>query len=369
MAQQEKSIRVCFVSPKVYPLLNPSTEGVFGGAEVDVYMIGTELAKDNSFNISYITADYGQIDHEQIENTTLFKSFKLRDNPIKGAFTLWQAMKRAHADIYFLKTASPGVPLVFHFCRSHRKTLIYRTAHSDECDGTYKKRHPFLGRVFEHVLRNASAVLSQNEQDADNLRKTIGVDSTVIRNAHRIADAYETGQRNTILWIGRSADFKKPGRFLELARRCPDQSFVMICQRATGDAQYDQLQKDAAGIDNLTFLSRVSFHETDQYFRQAKILVNTSDAEGFSNTFIQAAKWGVPILSYRVNPDNFLAAFSCGLACDGDSNRMEQGLRFLLSNDKFIEIGTNARRYAEQHHDIFTVIEQYKALFRRLLGQ
>ncbi|MBN1126426.1 MAG: glycosyltransferase family 4 protein [Sedimentisphaerales bacterium] len=357
------------MSPKTYPLLHPATEGVFGGAEVDLYLLGTELARDSAFRVSYVTADYGQAAEEHIENVTVFKSLKRDDNPVVGAARLWRAMKQAGADLYFLETASAGVPLAGWFCRFHRKALIYRTAHSDEFDGTYTKQHPILGRMFARTLRKAAAVITQNQQDAVQLRETVGLDSTVIRNAHRMPDRKETGKRNTILWVGRSADFKKPRRFLDLARRFPDQSFVMICQQATGDKDYSQLQQEAGTIDNLQFVTRVSFQETDSYFQQARVFVNTSDAEGFPNTFVQAAQWGVPILSWSVNPDQFLTEFSCGLACGGDMDRLEEGLRFLLQDDRFIELGANARRYAEQHHDIRTVVEQYKALFRRLLGR
>ena len=46
--------------PKAYPLFNPQIKTVFGGAEVDLYLLATELAKDNDFAVSFITADYGQ---------------------------------------------------------------------------------------------------------------------------------------------------------------------------------------------------------------------------------------------------------------------------------------------------------------------
>ena len=64
MKDKNGKIRVCFVSPKAYPIFNPDIESVFGGAEVDLYMIATELAKDPDFNVSFIAADYGQADEE-----------------------------------------------------------------------------------------------------------------------------------------------------------------------------------------------------------------------------------------------------------------------------------------------------------------
>lgn len=53
-AKTTKKIRVCFVAPKTYPIFNPATGNYFGGAEVDLYYLATELAKDNNFEISFI---------------------------------------------------------------------------------------------------------------------------------------------------------------------------------------------------------------------------------------------------------------------------------------------------------------------------
>jgi len=271
-------------------------------------------------------------------------------------------------DIYLIKTATPAVALAAAFCRRHGRAFVYRTAHRDECDGTYLRTHRLVGRVFVWGLRRAAAVLAQNADDAERLRQTTGITAQVIRNAHPLPPLKGPTERDIVLWAGRSADFKQPRLFLELARRFPDEQFVMICQRATGDTHYEALRAEAETVANLEFIPRVPFAETAAYFRRAKVFVNTSRAEGFPNTFVQAAAWAVPILSLAVNPDGFLAAYSCGLDCGGRFERLAEGLWFLLENARYVEIGRNARRYVEQHHDMAKTVEQYKALFRRLAG-
>ncbi len=363
---EQKPVKVCFVSPKAYPLFNPDCKGVFGGAEVDLYLLGTELAKDQNFNVTFITADYGQPAEETRGDIRIIRSLDFSQNALHGACRIWRALKKAGADIYIIKTISVGVPLVRRFCRRYQRKFVYRTAHQDECDGTCLKQHPFLGRMFIRALRQADIVFAQNQSDADNLKRLHGIDASAVGNAHRLPDTIETTDRDLILWVARSAAFKQPEVFLELAGRFPDEKFVMVCQQATEDSHYDLLKGRAAEISNVEFIERVGFHEVDRHFQRAKVFVNTSDSEGFPNTFVHACKCGTAILSLNVDPDDFLTRYSCGVVCDGSEQQLDDGLRFLLGQDRYVEVGQNGRRYAEEHHDISKIVEQYKKILTEL---
>jgi glycosyltransferase involved in cell wall biosynthesis len=360
-----QKIKVCFVSPKSYPLFERSAEGVFGGAEVDLYMLGTELAKDGNFEVSFVAADYGQDDERQIEGVRVVKSLDFDRNSLVGAIRIWRALKRADADIYVIKTASPGVPLVAMFCRLKRRAFVYRTAHKRECDGTYLKEHFVLGRAFAWSLRRARKVFAQNVSDAEGLKETIGVESVVVANGHRLGPVGES-ERDSILWVGRSAEFKRPEKFIALARKFAPERFVMICQRATGDKDYEQLVRKVKIVPNIEFHERVGFDKIDGFFVRAKVFVNTSDAEGFANTFIQACRAGTAILSLNVNPDNFLDKFGCGVCCGGSVDKLAQELKVMLEEDSYGELGRNGRKYAEENHDIAKIVERYKEIFSEL---
>lgn len=365
MNPDEKTISICFVCPKAYGLFDPTVKTNYGGAEVDLYMLATELAKDSAFSVSFITADYGQPAEQVRENVRLLKGLSFAQNPLAAALRLWRTMKKADARFYLIKTASPGVPLVWAFCRLHRRKFLYRTAHQDECDGTYQARHPVWGRLFVRALRGAAAVFAQNEEDSRRLRQTTGIESIVIANGHRLAGS-EARERTNILWVGRSADFKHPERFVRLAEQFPRERFVMVCRQATGDRGYEALQKEAEKISNLQFYPHVDFFELGQFFSRAKVFVNTSDAEGFPNTFIQAAAAGTAILSWQVNPDQFLTRYQCGLACGGTMDHLVKGLGFLLEQHRYIEIGQNGLRYVREHHDVAVLARRYKDCLRTL---
>lgn len=365
MATHPGIIEICFIAPKAYPFFNPDVKGVFGGAEVDLYFLATELAKDKDFEVSFITADYGQERYETIQGVRIIKSLDFNQSHIVGAVKVWRALRRANAQMYMIKTISPGMFLLALCCWLKKTPFLYRTSNTNSCDGTYLRQHPVQGRIYKWALRTAKYVFVQNRMDKGNLEKTTGVCATVIRNAQPLPKLRED-ERDTTLWVGRSAPIKRPTLFIELAEKMPDEKFIMICQRATGDKNYEQLLARAKEVYNLEFVERVGFDEIHGYFQRAKVLVNTSEAEGFPNTFIHACQHATPILSLNVNPDGFLEEYNCGICCSNEFERLTDSLNFMLVESRYIELGKNARKYVEQNHDIKKTVEEYKRLFRGL---
>jgi len=366
MTPYTKPVKICFVVPKAYPLFNREVKELFGGAEVDLYLLATELAKDKKFEVAFITADYGQRKIENIEAVTIYKSLDFKKNPLVGALRVWRAMQAAGAQIYFQEASSWGTFLIALFCKLHKKIFIYRTASQRECDGKYFRQHLLAGKAFRWSLHNAKQVIVQNETDKANLQQTADVSSEVIGNAHHLS-VVSKSDKNVILWVGRSTAVKRPELFIDLAEKIPGERFVMICQHATDDKKYDELVTRARSVKNLEFIERVGFDEIDKHFQCARVFVNTSYSEGFPNTFIHACKSAVPILSLKINPDGFLNKHNCGMCANDDEDVFVDMLKQLLNNDKADELGNCGRRYAEANHDITKIVERYKILFKDLM--
>lgn len=362
---KKSPVRVCFVAPKAYLLFNPAVRQVVGGAEVDLYFLATELAKDKDFAVSFLAANYGQQEIETIEDVKIIKTLNFNQSPLAGAVRVWRGLRKADARIYFQEAASWGTFLVALFCKLHKRIFVYRTASEQECDSTYLKQHYFAGKAFHWSLRNAAKIVVQNETDKNNLEQTAGICSIVIPNTHRLP-VLPAVQRDIILWVGRSVQLKRPELFIRLAEEMPDEHFTMICQRATGDEKYEELVARARYVKNLQFIEHVPFCEIDRYFQRAKVFVSTSESEGFPNTFIQACSYAVPILSLKVDPDGFINRYNCGVSCDGDWRRLVESLKTMLHEQQYLQLGKNGRAYVEEHHDLTRIAKQYKHLFIEL---
>ena len=364
-------MKICFISLDAYPLFSRGQQSVQGGAEVDVYMLSTESAKDQRFKVSFITGDYGQNDVEVFENVTIYKTLALQ-SPIAAALSLWRTLCRVDADIYFKKGASLVTTLIALFCRIHHKSFILRTSHKTECDGSYIHSQLLKGWAYRWALKTAKYVFVQNTQDCESLWKTTGVRSSAIPNGHRAPNSF-AGERKWILWVGRSVAFKRPELFIRLAQAFPSEQFIMICQWAKGDKNFNKpveqnkLVEEIKNAPNLKFIEHVPFHQIDAYFEGAKLFVNTSDAEGFPNVFIQACKCRTPILSLNVNPDSFIDRYKCGFCAQGDWHRFKEMMVKLLEPKVAEQYGNNGRQYFEETHNIEKIIQAYKPLFQQIV--
>jgi glycosyltransferase involved in cell wall biosynthesis len=79
-------------------------------------------------------------------------------------------------------------------------------------------------------------------------------------------------------------------------------------------------------------LPGVPYREVQRYFDRAEVFVNTSDFEGFPNSFIQMGQGGGTILSLNVDPDGVLTDFGAGRCAEGDWQTFVDDARELLED-------------------------------------
>jgi glycosyltransferase involved in cell wall biosynthesis len=170
--------------------------------------------------------------------------------------------------------------------------------------------------------------------------------------------------------VARLDTWKQPEIFLDLARSFPQNSFTLIGPPAHDHAYEQSIQDAAKEISNLRFIGGVPFAETDTYFQQAKIFINTSLYEGFPNTFVQAMMHGVPILSLTVDPDAFLEKNEVGYCAKNNLTAMKSLLEALLKDDALHQrISARAYRYAADHHDIRKTSQKFLTLLEECYAQ
>ena len=155
---------------------------------------------------------------------------------------------------------------------------------------------------------------------------------------------------------------------MDLVKNFPEQKFVMICNKSDYDEGFIKTIKNGSNIpDNLEFHEYVPYPEMEKFYKRARFLVNTSDYEGFSNTFIEAAINYTPILSLNSDPNEMLSMYDAGYSCSGNIKMFHIRCRQMLQDvEKTLEAGQNAFDYAFKYHRLEIAVDQFDRIFKSI---
>lgn len=157
--------------------------------------------------------------------------------------------------------------------------------------------------------------------------------------------------RRYVAWVAQIKDYKNPGDYVELARRCADLDLDFLMIGGLVSRRYAWIADASRTPDNFHYLGSRTPTEVNGVLAGAQALVHTCDPEGFGNNFIQAWQQGTPTLSLRFDPGGIIEHEALG-AVPGTIEGLEHALRALLAEPQQRDaIARRARRYAREHHD------------------
>ena len=301
-----------------------------------------------------------------IEGLKLHKTFNKNDNLLIKVIKFHRAIRKLRPDVIIQHGLTIFSSLLAVYCRGFRIKFVYMFASDVEADGYYQSTCK-RALLFKLLIRYADVLVTQNNQQYYKILKKYRKKTKILFNGFPIKKLSNI-TRDYVLWVGRAEKLKNPLKFIESATFNSNYKIVMICTKVVGQEKYfNEIKHFADEIKNLNFIPFVPFSEIEIYFRSAKILVNTSDYEGFPQTFIQAAINKVPIISLNVNPDNFITKHKCGIVCDGNEAFMNQSIQNLLSDSQQLnQLSNNAYNYARENHDIKKNTKMlYDLIFKR----
>lgn len=368
----KKMKKICFVVPRAYYLFNPFAsfaEDKVGGAQKQAYLLSKGVALDQSFDVHFSVADFGQNSFETISNVKLWKTINFKDNLIKNFVRLISTMKKINADIYIFRSADFSVAITSLYIKLIlKKRVLYMVAADAEVINKQRIKYYSWLTAFtmKAVYKYADKITVQTKQQSVDFEKSANrKPDAVIRNIYTNSfSEIDFNEKKTILWIGRLDRVKKPGVFLELAQRHENETFVMIAPVVRDHTKYGKsMLKKAKEISNINLLSFVNPNEINKFYLNAKLYILSSDLEGFSNTMAEALLAKCPVLSFKVNPDNLLNNYDCGYCADGNMERFNILFEELL-NDSVLrkKMGENGAKYIIENHASESIIAEFKAL-------
>ena len=365
--------RICFVAPAIYPVLSGSHSiASVGGAEVQQTMLARALVQAG-YPVSVVTMDYGQGQGVEIDGIRVHRAHTPHGGLPGVRFvhprmtTMWRAMAAADADIYYQRASGMLTGLVAQFCRQRGRRFVYAAA----SDADFYPELPLIryGRdkwFYRRGLQMADALVVQNAvQQRDCLART-GRAATIVPSCHAAPPGAAADARGYVLWAGTIKALKRPELLLELARRLPTVQFRLV---GGGDAALiAQLQQGAHSLPNVALTGFVPYAAIDAQFDGARLFVNTSDFEGFPNTFLQSWARGIPTVSFFDNGSvqDGRPVTDCVAGIDAMAARIAT----LMQDQAEWEQGSaRVRRYFDAHHTPAAALQAYAQVFAALAGE
>lgn len=364
---------ICFIGPDNYPVLNPEVTGhFFGGESIQQIILAKAFAK-LGYEVSTIVYDYGQPQGEEIDGVTVWKTFEKNEGLPGVRFfyprmtSIFSAMAKADADVYFQSCAGVYTGYAAAFCKLHKRQFVFRLASDSDCvPEELLIEYARDKKIYEYGLKRAHIVSAQSEYQQALLKRHYNLDSVVIDMAVDEPSSVDSNlDPIDVLWVANIRECKRPDVMLQLARRLPTLNFVMIGGPMEEEAQlFDDVVEQAEKESNIEFLGAVPYHEVGSFFQRARLFVNTSDIEGFPNTFLQAWVCGKPVVSF-FDPDNTIKEYSLGSAVS-DLDAMVAVIPQLLGNEETMaRIERDAKRYVDQKNGAYAIACIYRELIEQ----
>jgi glycosyltransferase involved in cell wall biosynthesis len=248
--------------------------------------------------------------------------------------------------------------------------MILRVASNADCDPARLLISFWRDRkLYEYGLRRADAILAQSANQQELLRRNYGLDSSVVASLVDIPDSTTPlSERDiAVLWVSNIQRLKRPEMFLELAQRLPTFPASMV-----GGAQpkarhlFERVRIAASRVSNVTFHGPLPYRATQQLLDRARVLVNTSEIEGFPNTFLQAWARGIPVVSF-FDPDGVIQREGLGQGVASVEEMVAAVHRLAVNPQIWGEASARCRAYVTRHYGEDQTVTPYLETFGRLM--
>jgi len=351
-----------------------------GGAEVQAYLTAKNLT--NLFEVYYLTSNPLKKEKFEIfENIRIFRV--LRNTSIFAILDFLKVIYyilKIKPDIIYLRMNYPFLLPVGLISKILRIKTFWFSTEDITIDWfynmknflralrNYRKIHKipilFINNLLYDICFSLGIYLMdkrivQNKFQKEKLKKLFRLNSEIVYSIIEIEnEEFEKSKEPLILWVSHLSERKQPLLFLEIAKKMSNYKFIMIGSESPNFPKEIILNNKP---NNLEYLGKLSLEETNNYFKKAWVSVNTSkkEREGFPNTFLQAFKYKVVVVSLNVDPDDILKNYKIGFLAGSLENAINIIEKLIKDKNLRNEITQRAYDYLLKNHSVENVLKLF----------
>lgn len=236
---------------------------------------------------------------------------------IQEFFFTYLTLKRINPDLVLLRGANRYLYILHRVCKMLKIKLCFFGA----SDVNFIPGKDIINsssrntKLYRRALGRINYIVTQNDSQYEKLLENYGKQSIIIPNiwidsiTSRIQD-----KEFDVIWVSNLRPLKRAEWVIELANRKPNINILMV-GGAVDKEYYRLIERQSKGVENLTFMGPMKEVEVNELISRSKILLCTSEYEGFPNTFLQAWAKSVPVIS-TVDPSGVITNNKLGIVGD-----------------------------------------------------
>lgn len=344
-----------------------------GGAELQVYYLARELVL-RGWQVNYIREknkfDFSEKNYKGIKLHTIYIPKILAHPKLLFAkqflrrLQLNFQLKRLNPPIIYIRADESYLPLLNSIAKKNKIKLVWACSHDDKLKPHHwsNKYGSAIKKSILKSLNNVSLILLQTEFQKQLLSENFELNGKVLYNSHPLPSDTNLIREDIVVWVGRLHKRKFPERFLNIVRNMKSNSnikFIMIGRKL--NSRFDnEIELTLKENPNFQYYGESEQDFILEILNKVKVLINTSDSEGFSNTFIEAWLRGVPVITLKgVNPDYLITKNNVGFVCD-DIDEIQMKVSELINNNPlFSQMSLESKRMSKGKFDIETYVDKF----------
>lgn len=353
-----KKRKLCIILPHHWSWL-------MGGSQYQVKCLLEENLLQREFDIDVLSRRIGVLQgHHNYKLIPIVRPFTMqRYGFFFDAPFLWKKLKAICPDVIYQRMGTSHAGVGAYYARKYGcKMVLHIASDSDIVPFNMKKQinfviHNFERKLFDYAIRNAHQLIAQTYEQKKLIKDHFNRDTdAVIANFQpHPKEKIDKKLPVKIVWVANFKVIKQPEIFIRVAEALHEQGVeaqsIMIGSPATLDDKcWEDWQKSLEHridkIPALTYLGGKTTDEVEQVLAESQILVNTSQFEGFSNTFIQAWMRRVPVVSLNSNPNGLLSDGRMGFISGNFEQLCKDVTRLVHDHALRTQMGKEAQSYA-----------------------
>jgi len=220
--------------------------------------------------------------------------------------------------------------------------------------------------IFGLAYKRADLTLTQAKYYIEKIKKLYNINpNKVVYLPNPVdyipnEDSIRKSDEPLVCYLARMDPQKRYWIFFELAKKFPEIKFAAIGKpNILYEERYREIVSKYINLPNLEIKGFVSEEEKRKILDKCWIMILPSIREGLPIAMLEGLAHKCALLS-SVNPDGLTERFGYWAKKDD----FEEGLKWLLENDRWRRLGEEGYKYVRENHDIKKVIDKLVNLLK-----